>query len=269
MRDQTHNLVRYIAQRPLHRSAIESQLLQGAFSGVILDIDGTLVDSNEAHALSWRRALVAAAAPHRSSNNGDPRLAHIPLSVIRKRIGMGGDQLIPSVTRECLGREVSADSDLGRLISEYRNRIFRTEFFPKIQALPGARDLVLWLHRMGLRIVVATSAERAEAWALLGLAGVQSWIAPESLVTRDSGIRSKPAPDLVEVALTRLPGGPVVMMGDTPYDIDAAKRAGIPTIGFRSGGFSDADLRAAIALYNDPRDLYKSLTQEGRTASSA
>lgn len=204
--------------------------------GVILDIDGTLVDSNDAHAHAWVRAL--AEGGH-----------EIRFDRVRPLIGMGGDKVIPELTG------LNPHEASGELISERRGRIFQHDYLPLLHALPGARELVLLLRERGMRVVVASSAEENELGPLLHLAGVEQLV--EHCVTKEEAGRSKPDPDPIRAALNflRLSPDEVVMIGDTPYDIDAAAKLGVGTIAFRSGGWSSQDLANALAVYENPQDL--------------
>jgi HAD superfamily hydrolase (TIGR01509 family) len=203
--------------------------------GVILDIDGTLVDSNDAHALAWVEAL----------GKYD---FHIPFERIRPLIGMGGDKIIPELTGW------NKDSPEGRLLAKTRQEIFFSRHLQYVQPLPGVRPLIERLESNGVRLAVATSADEAEVTALLEVAGI------EDLIHRrqsSEGRESKPDPDVVQAALSELslPPEEVVMIGDTPYDIAAAIRAGISVIAFRSGGWSDEHFAGALAIYDEPGDL--------------
>ena len=206
------------------------------YDGVIFDVDGTLVDSNDAHAQAWAEAL--AEAGHA-----------VPFERIRRLIGMGGDKLLPEVTG------LSAETPEGERISKRRGEIFEEKHLPLLRALPGASALVARLRDQGFRLAVASSAQPAELEPLLKIAG-----ADHILRERTSGgdvEESKPEPDVVLAALRklRLAPGAVLMIGDTPYDVEAARKAGVAVIGLRSGGWSEGDLRGALAVYDDPADL--------------
>ncbi len=166
--------------------------------GVIFDIDGTLVDSNDAHAQSWVDTFAEAGYD-------------VPFDVVRPLIGMGGDKLLPKTIAK------SRDSEEGKKLVKRRSEIFRERYLPHLRPLKGARDLVLRVRSDGLKAVVATSAKEEELRGLL----------KEYLV----------------------------MIGDTPYDIEAASRAQVRTIAFRSGGWKDDALKGAVEIYNGPDDL--------------
>ncbi len=204
--------------------------------GVLLDVDGTLVDSNDAHARAWVKAL---------SEHG----IEVPFADVRRRIGMGGDKLLPEVAN------IEADSPDGKRIGGRRGEIFREEFLPSLRPFPGAKDLLLHMRQKGLRLAVASSAKKDELKALLRVCGVEDVIEEEA--SSDDADHSKPDPDIVHAALARLglPPEQAVMLGDTPYDVEAATRAGVAVVALRCGGWGDADLAGAAAVYDDPADL--------------
>jgi phosphoglycolate phosphatase-like HAD superfamily hydrolase len=205
--------------------------------GVILDIDGTLIDSNRAHAESWQRALA------------DEGL-RFPVDQIQKLIGMGGDKLLPTLTG------IREDSERGKKISRHRGEIFRTEYLPRLKVFPKAKELLRKMRASGLKLSVATSGNREDFEALLKNTGLDQEI-PGPKVTKEQARETKPEPDSVEMALDELelPPAEVLMLGDTPYDIHAAKMARVKTVALRCGGWSDDGLQGAIAIYDDPADL--------------
>jgi HAD superfamily hydrolase (TIGR01509 family) len=209
--------------------------------GMILDNDGTLVLSNDAHARAWQEALNA--------------FGHdIPYEAIRQLVGMGGDQLLPRLVPG-----LTADSPEGQRIAERRKTIFMQHYLPQLVAAPGARDLVIALQQRGMRLLVGSSAKADELDALLRVAGVAD-VLPDRTTAADAQ-HTKPAPDLVQVAIERLglPTAQIAMLGDSPYDLQAAQQAGIPLVAVRCGGFSDADLAGAYAIYDDPQDVLHAL----------
>jgi len=206
------------------------------YRAVIFDVDGTLVDSNDAHAQAWVRAL-------------GERGRRVEFSRVRPLIGMGSDKLLPAVAG------LAADSREGRAIVDRRREIFLDEYVPRLRPTRGARELLEWLRDDRLDLYVASSANADELEPLLRVAGADKMI--ESAASSDAAPRSKPDPDIVRAALDRTgcPAGDVIMIGDTPYDVEAALRAGISIIALRSGGWSDRDLAGAAAIYQDPADL--------------
>jgi phosphoglycolate phosphatase-like HAD superfamily hydrolase len=207
-----------------------------ALRPVIFDVDGTLVDSNDAHAHAWVDSL--AEAGH-----------DVAFERVRPLIGMGADKVLP----ELVG--IKDESPEGKRLAKRRGEIFRERYFPAVQGLPGSQELVSHLASQGHPIAVASSAQRDELDALLRCAGVERLI---KLRTSSSDAdASKPDPDVIQSALDDLGCAPseAIMIGDTPYDIEAAVRAGVDTIAFRSGGWKDEDLRGAVAIYDGPAHL--------------
>jgi HAD superfamily hydrolase (TIGR01509 family) len=206
------------------------------FLGVILDVDGTLVDSNDAHAHAWADAL-------------REFLRDVPFERVRPLIGMGGDKLLPLVTG------LSEEHPEGKAIAERRARIFREQYLPSVKPFAGARELVLRLEQAGYRLAVASSSRPEELGALLRAAGVETLI--EEKTSAGEVEESKPEPDVVAAALNKLalPAREAVLIGDTPYDVEAGRRAGVPVIAFRCGGWSDVDLHGTLAVYEGPADL--------------
>jgi HAD superfamily hydrolase (TIGR01509 family) len=204
--------------------------------GVIFDIDGTLVDSNDAHAQSWVDTFAEADY-------------EVPFDVVRPLIGMGADKLLPKT----IG--VKHDSKEGKKLLARRSEIFRRKYLPHLQPLPGSRALVLRVRAEGLKPIVATSAKEDELKDLLKAAGVNDLM--EEKATSSDAKRSKPDPDIVEAAIEEsgIDAANLIMIGDTPYDVEAAKRAGVRAIAFRSGGWTDDKLQGAIAIYDGPADL--------------
>src|SRR5580765_7570261 len=191
--------------------------------GVILDVDGTLVDSNDAHAHAWMEALTEAKIP-------------VPFEKVRRLIGMGGDKLLPLVAG------LEEDSQKGWHISARRGEIFKQKYMPRLRAFPGAKELLAHMHAQGLRLVVASSAKENELKPLLRICGADAVI--EDKTSSDDAENSKPDPDIIQAALKdlSLAGTEVLMLGDTPYDIEAATRTGVATVALCSGGWSKAEL---------------------------
>jgi HAD superfamily hydrolase (TIGR01509 family) len=221
-----------------------------AVEGVLLDVDGTLVDSNDAHARSWSEAL---AAFGRS----------ITPETVRPKIGMGGDKLLP----ELLG--VDADSPDGREFSELRASIFRERYVPRLRLTPGAKELVQRFRREGLRLIIATSARSSELNAMLEQVGLENLI--DKKTSASDAESSKPDPDIVVAALRKgnLDAGTAIMLGDTPYDVEAARRARVGTVALRCGGWDDGALAGAIAVYDDPADLLAHFTSSPFVGASS
>lgn len=203
---------------------------------VLLDIDGTLVDSNDAHARAWQQAL---------ARRGQP----VPFEQLRALIGKGGDKLLA----ETVG--IDQGTPAGEAIDQQRARLFLREHLPRLRPLPGARELILRLRSEGLRLVVATSAKSVEMNALLELCGVRQYISAHT--SSDEAERSKPDPDIIQAALGKaaVPASAALMLGDTPYDVEAAARAGVGTVALRSGGWGDDALAGALAIYDHAAQL--------------
>ena len=206
--------------------------------GVIFDIDGTLVHSNEAHARSWGDTL------HEAGYD-------VPFDVLWPMIGMGGDKLLPTAA----GIEI--DSDLGKKLSERRWEIFQRDYLPNLEPTPGARDLVLRMKEDEFELIVASSASGNELGALMEAAGVADLI---PLRTSSSDAEdSKPDPDIVQAAVKKSGHDPdhLIMLGDTPYDVQAAIGAHVKLVGMLCGGWTALELSGATAIYSDPADLLK------------
>ena len=204
--------------------------------GVIFDVDGTLVDSNDAHAQSWVDTFAEAGYD-------------VPFEAVRPLIGMGADKLLP----KAIG--ISHDSKEGKKLVKRRSGIFREKYLPHLRPLEGSRALVQRVHSDGLKAIVATSAKGEELKGLLEAAAVADLI--EERATASDAKRSKPDPDIVEAAIEEsgIPPKNLVMIGDTPYDIAAATKAKVRSIGFRSGGWTDEALQGAVEIYDGPADL--------------
>lgn len=212
---------------------------------VIFDVDGTLVDSVDIHAEAWREAF------HDFGHE-------IRLEDIRSQIGKGGDQLMPVFMSE---DEVNAR---GAALEAHRSDILKSRYLSKIKGFPNVRDLVERLQAQGLQIVLASSAKGEELAFYKKLAGIDDLIDTET--SSDDAEKSKPYPDIFQAAKERLQGiepDDIVVVGDTPYDAEAANKAGLRTIGVLCGGFSEDDLRQAgcVAIYRDPADLLANYAQ--------
>lgn len=215
------------------------------FDTALFDVDGTLIDSNGAHAETWAGAL----REHGFETD---------VSAVRRLIGMGGDKLLPEIAH------VEEDSPLGRAIAARKKALF-TERLPRLRPTPGGRALVAFLRRLDVDVVVATSAGDDEMSALLKQAGVDDLFPART--SKDDAAGSKPDPDIVHAALTRVRAraDSAIMIGDTPYDIEAATRAGVRTIALRCGGYwTDGDLRGAAGIFDDPASLLAELSAAAR-----
>jgi len=211
---------------------------QTPLSAVLLDVDGTLIDSNEAHARAWADTL------------REHGWSEITWQQIVPLIGMGGDKLLPAV----IG--VAADSAQGKALTKERTEHFLTAYAPTIRAFAGTRELLEAIRDRGLKRVIATSANEDELEVLLDRAGVADLITRETS-SDDAKGKSKPDPNIIVAALAKAhtAAGEAIMIGDTPYDVAAAAKAGVKTIAFRSGGWGDEQLVGAAAIYAGPAEL--------------
>ena len=193
---------------------------------VILDIDGTLGDTNYQHAIAWQRAFRA----HGHS---------VPAWRIHRHVGMGGDQFVPTVLDE------DVDDDEGDSLREAHDKAY-DELIDEVEPLPGARELLVEFDEEDLEVVLASSAREEEVDRYLDLLGARELVA--AWTTAADVEQTKPAPDLIEVAVEKARSeGPRLMVGDTVWDVQAARKAGVPTLAVLSGGFSEAELREAGA----------------------
>jgi HAD superfamily hydrolase (TIGR01549 family) len=206
---------------------------------VIFDIDGTLVDSVDLHAQAWKEAF-----KHFGKD--------IPYEEVRHQIGKGGDQLMPVFfSKEEL-------EEIGSEMEKYRGQLFKRDFLPKVRPFPQVRKLFQRILEDGLRIALASSAKEEELKEYKKIAQIEDLVEEET--SADDADKSKPHPDIFEAALERLGDvkpGEAIVVGDTPYDAEAAGKIDLRTIGVLCGGFPEAELRAAgcIEIYQGPADL--------------
>ena len=204
----------------------------------IFDIDGTLVDSVDLHALAWQDALA--------------KFGHtVPFEKIRGQIGKGGDQLIPVFLTE------AERNDHGQDMEAWRGRHFKSAYLHLIRPFSAVPELLTRAREHGLKIAVASSAKRDELEKYLNIARIEHLV---DIATSSSDAESsKPAPDIFQAALEKLAlaADDAVAIGDTPYDAQSAGKAGIRTIGMLCGGFTEQDLRhgGCIAVYPGPAAL--------------
>jgi HAD superfamily hydrolase (TIGR01549 family) len=205
--------------------------------GALFDVDGTLLDSNDAHAASWVDVL--------------KEFGHdIPFREVRPLVGMGSDKLVPELTG------LDHESPVGKRLVEWKRAVFEEKYLPHLRPTHAARELLERMLAEGLVIVIATSAGEDEMRALLEQAGVADLI--HDATSSGDVESSKPDPDVVGAALRKggLHADEAMMIGDTPYDIAAAGKLGVPTIALRCGGWwGDDALSGALAIYDDPADL--------------
>ena len=211
---------------------------QIALKAVLFDIDGTLIDSNDAHTQAWVQTL---------ERHGRV----VSYEQVRSLIGKGSDKVFAELL------DIDSESDLAKQITKDRTELLLSSFMANLSATPGARLLVQHMRSEGLRLVIASSSGE-ELPALLEQAGLQDLL--DTSVSSDEIKESKPDGDIIEVALRKAGVQPTeaVMIGDTPYDIAAAKAAGVKCIALRCGGYwDDAALSEAFAIFDDPATLLR------------
>jgi HAD superfamily hydrolase (TIGR01509 family) len=208
----------------------------------VLDVDGTLIDSNYQHALAWYRALRAVGEIY-------------PVWRLHRLIGMGGDHVITAIGGEELERRVGdqAREQQGKEVDA---------LLEEMAPLPGARDLLVAIKERGHRLVLASSGQQHHVDVFLDKLDARDLA--DAWTTSADVESSKPAPDLLQVALKKLGvplDAPSVVVGDSVWDIEAAKKAGMPAIAVRSGGFGNDELKeaGAVAIYDTPGDLARAL----------
>jgi HAD superfamily hydrolase (TIGR01509 family) len=214
----------------------------------LLDVDGTLIDTNYHHAVAWYRAFRAQGLT-------------LPLWRIHRAVGMGGDQLVP----ELIGEEV--DRERGDEIREARSLIYQ-QLIEEVAPLEGARELIVALKKHGSRVVLASSSPQQEIDRYLDLLAARDLA--DAWTTDDDVDATKPEPDLVQAALEKAGTGDAVMVGDTPWDIEAARRAGLDTICVLTGGWTEHDLHeaGAVAVYESVDQLRRKLDETLFTRSN-
>jgi len=206
---------------------------------VIFDIDGTIVDSVDLHARAWQAAFAKFGK-------------EIPLHKIRRQIGKGADQLLPALLSK------QAIDEYGKELDEYRAELFKKEYLPRVKGFPKVRELFQRIKQDNKRIALASSAKADELGTYKKIAQVGDLI--ESETSSEDAAKSNPYPDIFEAALQQLPGinlDKVIVVGDTPYDAEAAAGANLQTIGLLCGGWKEPSLRRAgcIAVYKNPAHL--------------
>lgn len=208
----------------------------------IFDLDGTLVDSNDAHVESWDRAF-----RHFGKKFSQDQL--------RAQIGKGSDKYLPEfLTPDEITR-------FGKELDEYRSALFKKEYLPRVQPFPGVRELFERIRADEKPIALATSGKKSETQHYVKLLEIGDLVAGQT--TADDADESKPAPDIFTAALKKLdhiPAAAALIVGDTRFDMEAAGKGGFPCIGVTCGGTDATILRevGALAIYRDPADLLSS-----------
>jgi HAD superfamily hydrolase (TIGR01509 family) len=209
----------------------------------IFDVDGTLVDSNDFHALAWEKAFLS-------------KGKSIPIKRIRHEIGKGADQLLPVFLTK---KEIA---EYGEELDELQGNIFMHEYFSQVRPFPKVRELFKAIHEAGGKTALASSSDKDHIAKYETIAQLEGLV--DECACADDAQRTKPAPDIFQVALQKL-GNPsknsVIVVGDTPHDAVAAGKAGLHIIGVRCGGFAEADLKSSgcFAVYEDPADILANL----------
>jgi HAD superfamily hydrolase (TIGR01509 family) len=205
---------------------------------ILCDIDGTLVQSNWLHAEAWQIAFAAMGI-------------ELELEDVRRQIGKGGDELIPVFVPWWKRRQVEEP------LKAYRKFVFETEFLSRVEALPKVRELLLRLKDAGIRLALASSADKKDLGIYKKIANIEDLIEEES--SADDADKSKPHPDIFQATLKRLglDAKDAVALGDTPWDAEAAGKAGLLTIGVTTGGWTKDELLAAgcAEVYTDVAEL--------------
>jgi phosphoglycolate phosphatase-like HAD superfamily hydrolase len=200
----------------------------------ILDVDGTLLDSVPSHIDAWAKTF-------------ELHGYFVERDTIHRFVGMGSDKMIPRLTG------LSSDDPKVKAITAMKTEIYDTQYLPHVRPFPGVQRLIHELDRLGMRVAVAASATGEKLERLLCIAGCENHVPAESCTEG----RSKPDPDKVIGAVNWLGFKPeqCIMVGDSPYDAQAAASAGVPFIGLRAGGRRDDELQPALGVFQDPAEL--------------
>ncbi len=212
--------------------------------GAIFDLDGTLLDSVDLHAIAWHEAMVKFGH-------------HVSFEQARSQIGKGGDKLIPVFLSE------TAQRDHGKELDAWRSEHFKARYLPLIRPFSAVPDLLKRSRDAGLRIEIASSARKDELEKYLAIAGISKLV--DATTSSDDVEQSKPEPDIFEVALKKLgiDREDAVAIGDSPYDAEAARKVKIRAIGVLCGGFTEDLLRQAgcVEVYPGPATLFASFDE--------
>ena len=207
---------------------------------MLLDIDGTLVDSNDRHTDCWVEAFA-----HFGKT--------VEWDVVRKQIGKGGDLLVPDTLN---AREMR---HFGEPLKDYRGELWKKKYMKSVQPFPGVRDSIRELHARGLRLAFASSSNPDEVEYYVELLGVGELL--EGTTSKEDAQFSKPSPEIFQAALDRVKSDPARTMavGDTPYDILAAHRVPVPVVALRCGGFEEPTLAKAEFVFDDLNQMIREL----------
>jgi HAD superfamily hydrolase (TIGR01509 family) len=212
-----------------------------AVQAALLDVDGTLIDTNYHHTLAWFRAF-------------EQHGVVLPLWRIHRAIGMGGDQLVPAL----VGKE--ADDEKGDDIRDARDSLYQ-DLIGEVEPLHGSRELISELKERGVTVVLASSSPKDELDHYLELLDARELA--DAWTTKDDVESTKPEPDLVNAALEKAGTGNAVMVGDTRWDVEAAAKAGVDTACVMTGGWSAQELReaGAVAVFESVDELRERLDE--------
>jgi HAD superfamily hydrolase (TIGR01509 family) len=217
---------------------------------VIFDVDGTLVDSNRQHVLSWKDAFAEFSVT-------------VGEEALQQQVGKGGDQLKPVFLNP------QQLAEFGEQLGQRKDEIFRARYRREVQPFPRVPELLKRLRRDGKRVALATSGKRADFDEYVELLGVGDLV--DVIATAEDAARTKPAPDLFDVTrkMLALPAEAAVVVGDSVWDAEAARAASLAVIGLLCGGFHGEQLRRAgcIAVYRDPAHLLENYEQSPLMAS--
>jgi len=221
-----------------------------AVKGILFDIDGTLVDSNDRHVLAWKEAFARVGA-------------HFPRQAIHAQIGKGADMLLPAMLPD-------ADEATQEKVADAHGEIFKSRYLGEVVPFPQARALLVRVCEAGQKVVLASSASADELEYYLQLLDARGLVS--ATTSADDVARTKPAPDIFETAAGKVALRPdeVIVVGDTPYDMEAAGRCGIAGVAVRSGGFAEGVLlgAGAVALYDDVAALLRDYDRSPLAAHS-
>ncbi len=203
---------------------------------ILFDIDGTLVDSNDLHVLAWEEAF-------RDAGYQSDR------ATLHSQIGKGADNYVPALLPQ-------ASEEEAERLAEAHARIYKQKYLADVRPFPHARDLLKRSHEAGYKVVLASSASGEELKHYLGLLDADDLV--DAHTSADDVGCSKPCPDIFETAREKIgiAPGEALVVGDTPYDIEAATKAGIKAVAVRSGKFPDAQLSGAIAIFDDVAEIF-------------
>jgi HAD superfamily hydrolase (TIGR01509 family) len=192
----------------------------------VIDVDGTLVDTNYHHVLAWQQAF-------------DDAGVFAATSTLHRHVGMGGDQFVPAVAGEAL------EAERGDEVRDRHDAIYRERFIDEVRPYPDARRALERLRALGLKVVLASSAKQDEIDRYLDLLDARDLC--DAWTSSSDVERTKPHPDLLEVAIDKVDAEPAFLLGDSVWDCEAANRIELPTLALLTGGFGEAELLTAGA----------------------